>query len=357
MYFRERFGNSEPADDNKAAVLSHESSAETAQQGASVTASRAAAGDGAGAIAARGGRPSVMLPPRRMRPSMLDFPAGRALDNLRARRLNVSGSSGIRSTSAGVTGVSAARAAVTTRSADGFHINNATANGSTGNHSHSSGELWTDGKGTNNGRQPASPARPRRRRPVSASAVCEGPAPGAMGLDDSEAARREGDRATGTALHGGPQTNNSRQKQRARRGESTSTVRTQRPRSARAALQRPPPAATDYHYHSSINSGIRGSEKEYCNQWPLQQEQQRQGKRSRPSSAAFLSRATGETWMVPGVGKDRGEASAGRSGGGERAGRGLQRFSREKLLPRGSIRGVTTPLAPEEEERTWLRSR
>lgn len=362
-YLRERFGNSGPVD-NKGAALTHEPSTETAEQGTAVVAGRTP-GDGAAVIAARSGRPPVMLPPRRMRPSVLDFPADKALDNLRTRRLNVSGSSGSRSTFAAVTG----GGATVVRSANSLHVNNkAVATGSTDHHYHSSGELWADGKGTNNGGQPASPARPRRRRrPVSASAVCGGleerglgqnaAAFEAMHPDGSESTGGEGDGAAGSMLHGRPRIRDAQQNQRTRRGGPASTGGTRRPRSARAALQRPPPVATDYyHYHSNSNSGgTRGREKEHFNH-PMQQEQRLEN-RSRPSSAASLPRAADETWAVQGLGDSRGEASVRPGGrGGEGEGRGARHFSREELLSMGS-RNVATRQAPEEEEREWLRSR
>lgn len=367
MYLRERFGSS-GAVDNRGGVLSHEPSTETVQQGPAVAVGRAA-GDGAAAIAAHGGRPPVMLPPRRMRPSVLDFPADKALDNLRARRLNVSGGSGNRPTFAAVTGANTAGAAAggAARPMNGFYTNNKTAaTGSTGHHYHSSGELWADGKGTNNSGQPASPARPRRRRPVSASAVCGGLEERSLGLtaatldamhpDGRRSTRGEGDGATGTIQHGGPQIHDPQQNQRTRRGGSASTAGTRRPRSARAALQRPPPVATDYyHYHASIDSGgARGREREYFVQRPLQQQRE---KRPRPSSAAPLPRAADDTWIAQRIGNGRGGASAGRGGGGgEGAGLGVQHYSREELLVTGGT-GVATQRELEKEERAWLRSR
>lgn len=361
MYLRERFENSGPAD-KKGAVLRNEPSRETAQPGSAVGIGRAAR-DGGGPVMARGGRPPVMLPPRRMRPSVLDFPADKALDNLRARRLNVSGSSGSRSTFTAVTGATVADSAAALRSSNSFHVNNnnkAAATGSAGHHYHSSGELWTDANGSsNNSRQPASPARPRRRRPVSASAVCGGAkernlgqmaaAFEAMHPDGRESTRGEGDGATGAMLHRGPQTRDPQQNQRTRRGGgSTGTVRTRRPRSARATLQRPPPVATDYYHYPS--------EKGYFNQRPPQQEQQ-QEQHSRPLSVEPRPRAADETRPMHGSGNNsRGEAARSGRGGGEGAGRGAQRFSQEDLLPTGS-RSVSTRQEPDEDEMAWLRSR
>lgn len=366
MYLRERFGNSDPVD-TKGGVLSCEPSTNTAHQATAVTAGRAA-GDGATAAATHGGRPPIMLPPRRMRPSILDFPADKALQNLRARRLNVSGSSSSRSTFAAVTGAPAAAGPAALGSAKIVHVNNKAAGaGGAGHHYHSSGELWADGKGINNSRQPASPARPRRRRPVSASAVCGGLEERSLGQkaavfeamhpDGGELSRGESG-GTGTMRHAGPQISDLQHNQRTRRGGSTSTARIRRPRSARAALQRPPPVATDYyHYHPNSNSGSApGREKEYFSQRPLQQGQQ-QEKHPRPSSEASLPRAADETRGVEGFRSSTGEARAGR-GGGEGPGWGAQlRFSREDLVPTGNSRGVATRQAPEEEERAWLRSR
>lgn len=411
IYLRERFRTTAD-EDSKELVLGREALAETPAQGSGLAIGRStcgasdlcggpAGGDRATNIHG-GGRPPVMLPPRRMRPSMLDFPADKALENLRARRLNVSGSNGSRSTFAAVT---TASAVAVTRSASGPQINNnpaVTANSGGGSHYYHSGgdELWTDGQGRSGNEPPASPVGPRRRRPVSASAVREGLVERSQALKSSagevahrghsEASRGGGDRSASTMVHRGSLTFDSQQDQRTRRGGgggagggSTTTSRTQRPRSARATLQRPPPVASDYHHQTSKNGDDRGGCQERYNydRFPQQQQQQsgmtnRVACRSRPSSTAPPPDRWDDEWAKQGVANSRNAAGVGGSGGGGGGamGGGAQTFSRQEggardaeLLGSGG-KGVTTwPVgereaegvrhSPEEEERAWLRSR
>ena len=325
-----------------------------------------------------------MLPPRRMRPSVLDFPADKALENLRARRLNVSGSGGSRSTLSSVARAkTAGSAAAIARSESGPPASNA-AGGGSGHHYHSSGELWVDDKGNNiiinnnnsnsSSRQPASPAGPRRRRPVSASAVREGLEERSSKLKammaeatrpgDCEASRGQRVGHADAVRHGGPQGADPGQYQRTRRGGSTNAPGVRRPRSARAALQRPPPVVADfYHYPSSSNGGGGGGggvrdrerdrrrrEEDYNNDRRQQQQQeQQQDRRSRPSSAAtaYSPYAAHEQWDAERRGNSRIDADGVRRG----------HRTREEPRPQGNTGGNETRQSPHDEERAWLRSR
>ena len=322
-----------------------------------------------------------MLPPRRMRPSVLDFPADKALENLRARRLNVSGSGGSRSTLSSVARAkTAGSAAAIARSESGPPASNA-AGGGSGHHYHSSGELWVDDKGNNtinnsnnssSRSQPASPAGPRRRRPVSASAVREGLEERSLKLKammaeatrpgDCEASRGQRVGHADAVRHGGPQVADPGQYQRTRRGGSTNAPGVRRPRSARAALQRPPPVVADfYHYQSSSNGGGSGGvrdrerdrrrrEEDYNNDRRQQQQQeQQQDRRSRPSSAAtaYSPYAAHEQWDAERRGNSRIDADGVRRG----------HRTREEPRPQGNTGGNETRQSHHDEERAWLRSR
>ncbi|CAM9655055.1 unnamed protein product [Ectocarpus sp. 6 AP-2014] len=392
LYLRERFGPGNSPED-KQVVLAHGLSAEASQQGTGVFAGEGNPHrqGGAGAVGAHGGpavghpnatpivvsdRPPVMLPPRRMRPNVLDFTADKALDNLRARRLNVGGSSG--STLAGVTAVATAPAAVM-RSASGpdINANPAVVDINPSRHFHSSGELWTDDRVHGSNVPPASPAGPRRRRPVSASVVCEGLVDRGLGLNvaatdvpcpsGSRLDEGRGGGTTRTTVHDRPRILDPRQNQRPSSSggsELAPTAKARRPRSATAALQRPPPVALDHHHHHhhhqrpdySGNVSYRGGE--YNNDEHNQREEY-MANRNRDQSRLFSALST--------------PISANEANGGREEG---QHFSQEdgsvrvrRLLPQGNRGGVakwsagegeTAEMqrhALEEGERSWLRSR
>lgn len=334
-----------------------------------------------------------MLPPRRMRPSVLDFPADKALENLRTRRLNGGGSGGSRSafSAAAVRSKAGAGASAVARSESGPQISHAAAaaSGGGGHHYHSSGELWVDDNGDNNNnnniirrRQPASPAGPRRRRPVSASAVREGLEERSLKLKAmmAEEATRSGDAEAirggdagpvGAVQRGGSPVAGPEQNQRARRGGPANVSAVRRPRSARAALQRPPPVVADfYHYQSSGNGGGGGDDRDrrretdYANDRRQQRQEQKQERCSRPAlaeAAACSPYAADERrWGAERLENSRTDANGGRGGGrgGGAAGvRGVQHLTREEPRPQGSSRGNETRQAPHEEERAWLRNR
>lgn len=395
VYLRERFGPGNSPED-KQIVLTHGPSAEISQQGTGVFAGEGNPHrSGVGAVGAHGGpatgrpnatpivvsgRPPVVLPPRRMRPNVLDFTADKALDNLRARRLNVGGSSG--STFAGVTAVATAPAAVM-RSASGpdINANPAVVDTNPSRHFHSSGELWTDGRGHGNNAPPASPVGPRRRRPVSASAVYEGLVDRELGLNVAGAdvpcpggSRLDEGRSGGTprtTVHDRQRILDPRQNQRPSSScgsELVPTAKARRPRSATAALQRPPPAVPDHRYHHhhhqrpDYRGNVPGRGGEYNNDEHNQREAyvaNRNSDQSRPFSAVSTPISANEE-----------------NGGREEGGGDGQHFSQEdgsarvrRLLPQGNRGGVakwsagegdTAEIqrhALEEGERSWLRSR
>lgn len=150
------------------------------------------------------------LPPKRARPNVLDFSSDKALENLRTRRLN--------RTAAEPTAMAGTRAGLVSQDERASWTNQ---------------DLWT-AKGTK------SPPKPRRRRPVSASAIRESldqPAAAQIRACDVDCCSpppamlatmvsREGERRTDSAA--------------AMVRHRDETHRLGRPRSAKATLQRPP---------------------------------------------------------------------------------------------------------------------
>lgn len=114
---------------------------------------------GPGGVHITNSPPPAMLPPRRMRPKIRDFPAVKALDNLRTRRLN--GNTGGMPTDSAAMGGATRLSAVSPR-ANPVQISRA---------------LWKE-----RASGPPSPTGPRRRRPVSASALREGVEKRSFGL-------------------------------------------------------------------------------------------------------------------------------------------------------------------------------
>lgn len=141
VYLNERFGTID-ADENFGHELS-ETFRGLAGRCKGVGAEGACGQTGAAHVSSQ---PPTMLPPCRIRPSVLDFPADKAIGNLRTRRLNGTGSGMLM----------AAKVAAKELTVDPHTIR-------------TNREHWV-GKGS----RPASPSRPRRRRPVSASALREG---------------------------------------------------------------------------------------------------------------------------------------------------------------------------------------
>lgn len=208
VYLRERFGSTD-------AEVDH--GIDEPYRGAVSDGAVSAAGRGWSGGAHVASAPPVMLPPRRMRPSVLDFPTDGALNNQRTRKLNGSGRGRL------AMGTAAKQSAVST-STSTVRTNR---------------ESWTDTR-----KKTASPTGARRRRPVSASVLREGLEERRLGPETTAPDARPGvvggcgrsglgSTSMAVMLYAGEGTG----LEETRHG---STARKRRPLSATAALQRPP---------------------------------------------------------------------------------------------------------------------
>lgn len=210
VYMRERFGT------NHAEVkFGHEPMERSKATGRNRGVGAVSRGPGGAHVTSS--RLPGMLPPRRMRPKIRDFPAAKALDNLRTRRLNENTGSMPTESSAG--------AGATRPSSVSPRVNLAQTDPA----------LWTE-----RASGPPSPRGPRRRRPVSASALREGVEERSLGLKTTAGGSSSGggggggfERATvAEGLYAGSRVGRDGAARR------LAVTNPRRPRSAKAALQR-----------------------------------------------------------------------------------------------------------------------
>lgn len=164
------------------------------------------------------------LPPRRARPNVVDFSSDKALESLRTRRLQH------RHETSAATGSLAEEAMRIWRANEG-----------SGAHHDARSSSWTNGQETwaENRNTGKSSSQSRRRRPASASALRESLEDRAT--EDARAGPRRGSEST--AMLGTTTTHTSKEQAwcvDATRYHPAPAVRSRRPRSAKAALQRSP---------------------------------------------------------------------------------------------------------------------